>query len=309
MGGAASKIVKRGIVPSATFGRNVGGVSDAELSQLRMLLGRATAPNTKGASRALKLLLDGDPACEANAAPLVEWATAAWLASTPSSCTAGTRDEPFAADAVKARRHGDDGGDEMRDVGPLAVGADQAPRCGTRKLHGIGYAQLNAAIKFANKDTEDGSWERVRGPASAAVLIARRLGWRFQDGTTVYDEYADDLDMAKVAPESVRNAVIRATGKCTAASAADRWGRPEFARGIWLQPVRTALRKLQLAAKAALRRSWTGGYWSRAKFADCGLARSAECEHCGAARDDEYHRIWECSRTEEKRDAMTTPPR
>ncbi len=267
-----------------------------------MLIGRTRAPNTKGASRALKLLLDGDPACEANAAPLVEWATAAWDAATPSYAKEENRCEPSATDAEQARCHGD-----AVVAQPPAVGALGAPRCGGPGAHRIGYVQLNAAIRFANDDTADGSWERVRGPASAAVLTARRLGWRFQDGTTLYDEYADDLDMGRVAPESVRNAVARATHKCAAASAADRWGRPEFAKGIWVQPVRTALGRLRPPAKAALRRAWTGGYWSRARLADCGLADSAECEHCGAKRDDAYHRVWECSHVDEEREALTTP--
>ncbi len=176
----------------------------------------------------LKLLLDGDPACEANAAPLVEWATAAWAAATPSYGTTGAHEGPLATDADQARCHSGVPNGESLAVGaveaprcaaagaggrisapdadlarglgvfgreePSAVGAVSAPRCGNSRgmggadeRHAIGAVQLNAAIKFANDDTADGSWEGVRGPASAAVLTAKRLGWRFRDGTMVMD--------------------------------------------------------------------------------------------------------------------------
>ncbi len=308
MGGAADKIVRRGIIPAATFGKRVSGVSNAELRQLRTLIGRTCAPNTKGTSLALKLLLEGDPAREANAATIGEWAVAAWATAAQNTTVHCGDDEPHATGAFGARCRGDSTQDQR------AVGAYLAPRCwdghariAADERHTIGAAQLHAAIKFANEDTAEGSWERVRGPASAAVLTARRLGWRFCDGTTFINEYGDHIDMARTAPESVKHAVIRATDKVTMAEAAHRWGKPEYAQGIWVRPVRTALGRLPPAAKAALKRSWTGGYWCRARLADCALAGSPECEACGGPRDDRYHRIWECSRTADKRETYTTP--
>ncbi len=340
MGGVAVKIAKRGIIPAATYGKRVGGVSNAELGQLRRLVAQTCAPSTRGASQALKLLLDGDPACEANVSTIGAWAVAAWeCAAKPEESddmvgdmvgivNVASAERPqhsqghmvavsaleasrhLAADAMMEQRYDEEGTE------PLAVGAVQAPRRDSGPdaprstaddRYRIGAMQLHAAIKFAKDDTADGSWEKVRGPASATVLTARRLGWAFRDGTTVINEYGEDIDMGRVAPESVKSAVVRATNKCTAAAAAERWGRSEFAKGIWVGPIKTALGKLQPAARAALRRAWTGGYWARADLADCGLAGSAECEHCGAARDDAFHRIWECDHTAEERDSMTTP--
>ncbi len=312
--------------------------------QLQRLVANTSAPNTKGASRALKLLLDGDPAVEANAAPLVEWATAAWDVSGPAYDAV----QPAVAGAVAAQRRDGDTDEQLPATGaemapcgvqevdrdqdavagavlaqhcipvngnqPSATGALEAP-CddGSHNMCDLAFGsklrakQLHKLIELANEDARSGSWDTVRGPASAAVLTARRLGWRFNDGTSVTDEYGSIIDMARVAPSSVRSAVERATVKCTAASAAERWGRPEFARGIWVRPVRTALGRIGPAAKAALRRIWTGGYWSRARLADNALVESAECERCGAARDDAYHRIWECTCNDDKRNAATTP--
>ncbi len=344
MGGNACCVVRRGVIPAATFGKRVLGVSNAELAQLQRLVANTSATNTKGASQALKLLLDGDPAIEANAAPLVEWATAAWDVSAPAYDVV----PPAVAGAVAAQHRVCNIGDQMlatgADLAPCreqrgdgdqgaVAGAVQAQHCSPVNGHQpsatgalvapcddgshnvcdlvlgskLRAKQLHKLIDFANEDARSGSWDTVRGPASAAVLTARRLGWRFNDGTSVTDEYGSIIDMAKVAPASVRSAVERATGKCTAASAAERWGRPEFARGIWVRPIRTAMGRLGLAAKAALRRTWTGGYWSRARLADNALVDSAECERCGAMRDDTYHRVWECKCNDDERNAATTP--
>ncbi len=295
MGGAATKVIRRGVIPSTAFGNCVSGVSDAELRQIRMLVAKSMAPNTKGASAALKLLLEGDPAVEANAAPITKWAEAAWDASTPlatdvprTQCQA----DVHAAGALGAQRRTD--GDDAGVIG------------GRRRFNGV---QLDKAMARATADTEGGSWETVRGPASATCLTAKRVGWHFISGTTVRDELGKTLDMAKMAPACIKAAVARATRKTIAAAAATRWGRPEFAQGIWTTPVKTALGRLRPAAKAALRRAWTGGYWSKARLADNGLSCSAECEKCGAARDDAYHRIWECQWEEisVQRDSATTP--
>ncbi len=305
MGGSACKVVRRGVIPSTAFGSTVGGVSDAELRSIQRLVARASAPNTRGASTALKLLLDGDPAWSANAAPLYRWAEIAWDTTAPTVFRRiiGTGS---VADAAQAQH----------ETAAAAAGAFEAQRCLPDSASSAGEnrrafraAQLDAAIKHAAKDAANSSWEAVRGPASAALLTARRIGWTFRDGTTILDERGKLLDMARTAPCCVKNAVIRATKASVAAASATRWERPEFGRGIWCRPIQTAAGRLWPAARAALRRSWTGGYWSRARLADVGLVPSAECDKCAGARDDAYHRIWECEHGEmkAKREAATTP--
>ncbi len=299
MGGSANKVVRRGVIPSTAFGSTVSGVSDAELAKIRRLVARTSAPGTKGASAALKLLLDGDPGYSANAATLYRWAEAAWDTAAPAAyCKIGA---DSVVGAVRAQHEEDN----------PAAGAFGARRCATTDegKRRFRAGQLDAAIEYAIKDAASGSWEGVRGPASAAYLTARRIGWTFRSGTVVADELGRDIDMARTAPSCVRKAVIRATRACSAAAAAARWGRAEFTRGIWHKPVQTAAGRLRPAARAALRRVWAGGYWSRARLADVGLADSAECDKCSAARDDAYHRIWECEHGDmkSKREAATTP--
>ncbi len=103
MGGAATKIARRGIIPATAYGSRVCGVSDAELRQIRTLVGRTIAPNTKGASLALKLLLDGDPAKEANGAPLTRWAEVAREAAAQARVPTGGDATPRVAGASVAR--------------------------------------------------------------------------------------------------------------------------------------------------------------------------------------------------------------
>ncbi len=57
------------------------------------------------------------------------------------------------------------------------------------------------------------------------------------------------------------------------------------------------------AAKACLRRAFIGGYWSGARRAAAGLIEDATCE-CGAPRDDTFHRLYECPRSQSTRDAL-----
>ncbi len=57
------------------------------------------------------------------------------------------------------------------------------------------------------------------------------------------------------------------------------------------------------AARACLRRTFAGGYWSGARRAAAGLAASARCD-CGAPMDDTFHRLYECSRSQSARDTM-----
>ncbi len=301
MGGAAAKVARRGIIPAAAYGSRTCGVSDAELRQIRALVGKTITPNTKGTSLALKLMLDGDPATEANAAPVVRWAEVAWDAAAQVRTTNEAGGSSRVAGALAAQ-HSEEA---------HAAGVSGTQRCeiGTHNTaRRFRVPQLNAAIAHAQRNTANGSWETVSGPASAVVLTIRRINWQFKDGTTIMDERGKVVDMARTAPSCVRSAVERATRGASAAAAAQRWQRPEFRNGIWTRPVRTALGKLPPPAKAALRRSWMGGYWSRARLADNGLAGDAECDKCGCERDDAYHRIWECSwdQIQEKRKLATS---
>ncbi len=168
---------------------------------------------------------------------------------------------------------------------------------------------MDSALKKAEKQMEkaDYSWQAVAGPAGAAVLTARRIGWRYASGFRIQDERGNLLDMATTDPRGICAAVERATRTAAEARAGAREGL-EAGQSVWTAPVRRALSSAKLTpmAKASLRRAFTGGYWSSARRKENGLAESCSCPKCGAALDDIYHRIWECEAMHEQRMRYTS---
>ena len=83
----------------------------------------------------------------------------------------------------------------------------------------------------------------------------------------------------------------------------------ELKRGVLVAPLRSLLRpgtekrpsKLLASERIALRAWVSQGLWTPARWAEHGYALGTRCEHCGAELDDPYHRIVECSRSQEVR--------
>ncbi len=265
IGCSVSQVIRRGLTPAATFGGVVHGVSDHELNMLELLSSNATAPNTRGTSRTLKLLLGHHPAVEANAGVMIQWASAIWRACGPR-------------------------GNRRR--------TDPTPNL------------MEAAIKKAERLLRDQgmAWSAVAGPAGAAILTARRMGWEFLSGFRLRDERGEQIDMGCTDPRGVRAAAERATRAKAAASAASRMGMGDASSGIWVAPIRRALGTSAMTpmAKACLKRVFSGGFWTNARRAAEGLCLDNVCELCRRGVDDLYHRIWECKHCADLRRRYTT---
>ncbi len=169
---------------------------------------------------------------------------------------------------------------------------------------------LDNAIRRADRtlNAEGFKWENVRGPAGAAIMTARRIGWRFLSGLRIADERGSVIDLGATDPHNVRAAVVRATRADAMIRASKREEMGETTDGIWISPVMRVLRnnKITPMARAALRRAFTGGSWTRARLAAQGLCTDTDCEKCGGALDDDHHRVWECTATEPLRMEYTT---
>ncbi len=180
----------------------------------------------------------------------------------------------------------------------------------TRRITDPTPVLMNAALKKADtivKATKDGVWSAVAGPAMAAVLTAKRIGWEFMNAFRVCDERGNMIDLAMTDPASVRVAVDRATRAESAKKGAikERLGDP--GDEVWVEPVRRALAgRMDPAAKSCLRRVFAGGYWTNARRAKEGLCSVPDCDKCGEF-DDLHHRIWGCIKLDGTRDANTTP--
>ncbi len=126
---------------------------------------------------------------------------------------------------------------------------------------------MNAALRKATanaRDAELSDWNAVSGPAMAAVLTAKRIGWIFMSAFRVSDERGNVIDMAITDPASVNAAVQRATRAEAARRAAVKEQMGDAETEVWVEPVRRALAgKMSPMAKASLRRAFAGGYWLR----------------------------------------------
>ncbi len=164
---------------------------------------------------------------------------------------------------------------------------------------------LDGAMRKAEQriTREGATWTTVTGPATAVAMTARRIGWRFTSAFKVVDDNGKTIDLGETDPKGIRIAVERATERTAARRFAETKGNEAFVGGIWSAPVRRALsgRRMGPAAKAALRRAFAGGYWSKARRHAEGLCETMDCDKCGAEYDDTYHRVWECAAIEEER--------
>ncbi len=261
LGGAARVVAARGQIPAATYGGDVNGISDAELYRLRGMMGRATAPSSRGSYTLLKLMLTEDPAVRANSNIIGRWSAVAWRNAGPQS----------------QRKGNEPGADVLR-------------------------AAMAAAI---SDERQNPGWDGARGPAGATVRTARRIGWEFKDAFRVVDELGCIIDFGVMDPRAVRDRVRQATDAATARQIARHEAMPQLEDGIWAAPIRSALRSARMspAAKACLRRTFAGGYWSGARRAAAGMLGDPGCD-CGAPLDDTHHRLYECPRSKPARDAL-----
>ncbi len=171
-------------------------------------------------------------------------------------------------------------------------------------------ALIDAALKRANMAmTASGNlWDKVAGPAGAAILTAKRMGWRYISGFRIETERGEALDMATTDPRGICAAAERATRKAAKIRAARKEGLPDADLGAWTGPIKRApnSRAMTPMARSALRRAYTGGYWPNARRAAQGLTDDPTCPHCGRGPDDLYHRIWECEVCQELREQYTS---
>jgi hypothetical protein len=82
------RIVRCGLLPAATYGVGVTGISDGDLRSLRVTARKGVVDNLAGRSLTVDLMLFGDrfdPAYVCNRAPIVMWLTALWNAWIPRS--------------------------------------------------------------------------------------------------------------------------------------------------------------------------------------------------------------------------------
>ncbi len=102
---------------------------------------------------------------------------------------------------------------------------------------------MEAAIKKAGRllAAQNNAWSAVTGPAGAAILTAKRIGWSFITRFRIHDERGEEIDMGVTDPRGVKVAVGHATCAAAASSAAAKMGLGSASSEIWVSPIRRAL--------------------------------------------------------------------
>ena len=121
-------------------------MDDAEMQQLQRIAAASTSPTAARRSLTALRLVRDDPTGGCAFAPIIRWAKEVWAASYCAAAGDGKED------GVRRAR-----------PDPNAYSLDQLEHLWKTARPGATRA-----------------WAMVRGPMSAAIMSAKRLGWRFQ---------------------------------------------------------------------------------------------------------------------------------
>ena len=86
--------------------------------------------------------------------------------------------------------------------------------------------------------SENEAWKHVTGPAGAALMTAKRVGWAFASATKIIDHLGEQVDLAIICPMQVSKRVQEATRMRLHKGVAKALGEPALEKGIFIEPVR-----------------------------------------------------------------------
>jgi len=86
--GGAMRVFFSGLLPAATYGVEVLGLSDMELESIRRIAMHAMTPQGKARSRTALLVARGDPAWRPSVGPVIRWAQEVWWTACPRKSAA-----------------------------------------------------------------------------------------------------------------------------------------------------------------------------------------------------------------------------
>ena len=180
-------------------------------------------------------------------------------------------------------------------------------------------------------------WRDCRGPMSAAVLSARRLGWKCRGPFVLSDRSGVRLSLTSMSPGLLKKLAMQDWQRATDVRLAARWKKGQWSWGdddpntLRLRPrnadggfavegdgvpsppsaavIREALKgsKLTAAEKGALAAVATNAVWPRQRLAEARLASSGLCTLCGEDLDTVHHRAWSCPASLAIRGELATP--
>ncbi len=282
LGRKALRIFTSGLAPSMSYGGEVWGVSDSEVTKMRRLAGKAMKPQSRCRSLTLVHLVHGMPTAPWEVSTAVQYARTVWRAATQRGYAAdrgmGLTDIRANWDAVQ------------REIVP-AVEAYRASIAS-----GGGRASASAARR---------AWSEVRGPVGAAIMTLTRIGWSMTNAFTMVDARGNEIVLTTASPALVRRLLVDATIDAAERVVGARWAKadPEFeGRRVCPDLAVKAIRggmggKMTAQQAACFRAAACDGIYTRHRAVEEGYEVEDECVHCGAEGDTNHHRIFCCPHT------------
>ncbi len=297
LGSKATRVFKTGAEKAGTYGAEVWGLADTEVSKLRKLAAATVKPKGRGRSLTLALLLAGAPTAATEVLAVLQYHRAVWKGVTQREVcrlrgtSLGTIDTWF----NEARQRAE----ELVDVAGYMQGKSttaSAPETLAAKAPNLGQANGGAAA----------AWRRVRGPIAAAHLTLARLGWRFNGAFEIIDERGFSVPLTQTSPSLLKDLLVDGVRRQMERKVGEAWGKKDPAfRGRRIC-ADVALRHMR-ASKNGLNRKQIGAYRSGTCGAIMTHSRAVEegylvqdiCPLCGGSGDTIHHRVYHCPKTRE----------
>ena len=184
MGFNTKAMVRATAMPSIAYGLDVHGIADSRLSQLRSTVLRTFSPNACGGL-----------------------AEAEWYARDGS---AGRDDPAFLAHSLPI----------------VALANAWFERWRPEDQLTLAHQQVMQSLRSWYSRTGDRNasvWGNAKGPTTAAILSAGRLGWSFRDAYSIETDDGSILDLRRDAPAAVKNAVDKAVIRWRAANLLEKF--------------------------------------------------------------------------------------
>ncbi len=283
IGTRARKIFVAGVQPAATYGAQLWGLDDGEVSRLRRVAAAALRPQGRGRSLQATLLWHDLPTAAAELAPLLQLARATW-------------------DAVTTREAAQERGASIADIRRWwqAASGQFGPLVKKYEQRAAEARQRGASIPLSATRS---LWRSIKGPLGAAAMTAARIGWKFGDPFCLLDQNGTDFMLTNTSPALVRKLATEALRANLERNVAEKWAVDEHhfsGRRACFDFVTAgvkACKDLTPHQRGIMRAVACGALMTGSRAAKMGYLVSGLCPLCGEAPDTLTHRVYECACT------------
>ncbi len=283
IGTRARKIFVAGVQPAATYGAQLWGLDDGEVTRLRQVAAAALRPQARGRSLQATLLWHDLPTAAAELAPLHQLAKATW-------------------DAMTAREAAQERGASVADIRRWWQAASEHFTPLVRRYERLATEARQRGVDISRSATRS-LWRAVRGPLGAAALTAARIGWKLTDPYCLVDQNGTDFLLTNTSPALVQKLAIEALRATLERNVAAKWAKEELqfegrrACFDFITAGVKACKELTPHQRGIMRAVSCGAIMTGSRAVKMGYLVSGICPLCGEAPDTMAHRVYGCACT------------